>query len=324
MSAGSYQALCYGKLPGFGDFVRYNASGPELQMMDRWLQEGLHMAQMRLQSTWDAVYKFAPTYHFLFPVEQAALLGVMQPSYDKAGRKYPFFTALKIGFSQFTPPNNELAPILFEPYFAKALRAISSAKNGTDSREITQYIEESGKFDWQEMTRERENHESFLWKTTQDEFWGQTLANAAQRRLLLFKNVTEIFAPFRPDARENLSRLRYGLRFPLSRHKDNAAHSAALWLQVCARLLGNSALLPFMFWTKPDEQRDGKLFLFFRQPTAQSFLKLMQPDAESDAVFDLEREGDLTDKPSGQFTALLGLSELKLSEFLRELRIIGR
>ena len=42
---GAFEVGCFGKLPIYADFIRYNASGPEIQEMDQWFQEGIHSAK---------------------------------------------------------------------------------------------------------------------------------------------------------------------------------------------------------------------------------------------------------------------------------------
>ena len=69
MSTVCFSAGCYGKLPVFGDFIRYNASHQQMLLLDKWLQQGLHFGKIQLGSKWNSSYKNAPTYQFVFHPE---------------------------------------------------------------------------------------------------------------------------------------------------------------------------------------------------------------------------------------------------------------
>ena len=77
---------CFGKLPSYGDFISLNSDGPGAQRLSRWLQEGVSTQRTGLPGPRDQYH------HFVWPVRgsRKTLIGVMWPSADAAGRRFPF------------------------------------------------------------------------------------------------------------------------------------------------------------------------------------------------------------------------------------------
>jgi len=46
----------FGKLPGFTDFIKYNAAGKEILSIDNWLQEGLALVKLKYKNDWKNYY----------------------------------------------------------------------------------------------------------------------------------------------------------------------------------------------------------------------------------------------------------------------------
>ncbi len=89
----------YGKLPAHGDFVRRHLPDSFVLPWDEWLQQGILAARDALadgfESTWDA----APPWRFRLPAFACgpdALAGVLVPSQDQVGRRFPLTLALPL------------------------------------------------------------------------------------------------------------------------------------------------------------------------------------------------------------------------------------
>ncbi len=71
--------------------------GPEVvQPWDGWLQDGLHTLAETLGERWEVCYMSAPVWRFTLPpdvVGPSGLRGVMMPSVDRVGRKFPLTLA---------------------------------------------------------------------------------------------------------------------------------------------------------------------------------------------------------------------------------------
>lgn len=82
----------YGKLPALGDFVRFGLGHEVVSAWDAWLQDGLLSLSEALGDRWEACYMSAPLWRFSLPpgvVGPKGLTGVMMPSVDRVGRKFP-------------------------------------------------------------------------------------------------------------------------------------------------------------------------------------------------------------------------------------------
>jgi type VI secretion system protein ImpM len=91
----------YGKLPARGDFVRVGLPRDFVEPWDAWLQSVMTGSQSLLGEAWLPAFLEAPVWRFSLPAGMcgsAAVLGLMLPSVDKAGRYFPLtFAALRSG-----------------------------------------------------------------------------------------------------------------------------------------------------------------------------------------------------------------------------------
>lgn len=88
----------YGKTAHRGDFVRFNLPQSFITVWDDWLRD--IMIQGELQHTdWRERYAAAPAYRFVLSAGIAGntpWLGVLLPSADKVGRRFPFCLAVSL------------------------------------------------------------------------------------------------------------------------------------------------------------------------------------------------------------------------------------
>lgn len=88
----------YGKLPARGDFVRAGLPRDFTDRWDDWLQSVIAGSRALMGETWLPAFLEAPVWRFALPPGQCserAVLGLMLPSVDKAGRYFPLtFAAL--------------------------------------------------------------------------------------------------------------------------------------------------------------------------------------------------------------------------------------
>lgn len=97
-SLGGLAAGFYGKLPARGDFVRVGLPRDFTDPWDAWLQEVLIGSRSLMGEAWLPAFLEAPVWRFSLPpgmCSQWAVLGLMLPSVDRAGRYFPLtFAAL--------------------------------------------------------------------------------------------------------------------------------------------------------------------------------------------------------------------------------------
>ena len=90
MPSGTFGA--FGKIPSVGDFFRINAPPGFASVWDEWLQRCLVSGAHGYGPRWDGLYMSVPIWRFcLSPgvAGPAAILGVLMPSVDRVGRRFP-------------------------------------------------------------------------------------------------------------------------------------------------------------------------------------------------------------------------------------------
>lgn len=324
MAATGFPASCFGKLPSFADFVRHNAGNREMLAFDQWLQQGLLAAKAQLRQNWEADYDAAPVQHFLFCSANTdhLLAGMLQPSHDKSERRYPFWVSWLIERSYFNGMSAVFMPILLASRLALARQLADDARNGLGVNNLTTSVANltiPATDDFACDIRYFQNH---LASDTCAGFWQRALGNFSDpRKYLLFKNLCEILLPYRQG---RLDELTLGLRFPLTNDAEFATYDVSFWIQMSLELARNSSFIPIYFWSQPEPGKKAFLFLFFRTPSAKSFVQLLRPEIASDGICELDEEG--RDKiilaeqalPS-LYRSLLQRPELTLKEFLQRL-----
>jgi type VI secretion system protein ImpM len=88
----------YGKLPARGDFVRAGLPRDFTDRWDAWMQSVLAGSRALMGEAWLPAFLEAPVWRFALPPRMCgdrAVLGLMLPSVDRAGRYFPLtFAAL--------------------------------------------------------------------------------------------------------------------------------------------------------------------------------------------------------------------------------------
>jgi type VI secretion system protein ImpM len=117
----------YGKLPARGDFVSRRLPPAFVLRWDAWLQSAIGSGSERLGTRWSDCYSSAPVWRFLLSpglLTQGALAGVLIPSVDRVGRRFPLTIA-----SVLAPGGVDLAHTLVEAdaWFASLEAAASAA-----------------------------------------------------------------------------------------------------------------------------------------------------------------------------------------------------
>src|SRR5580700_3030409 len=88
------QVAVFGKTPRMGDFLRVGAGGPAGEALEQWVEQGLGLAEAKRGSAWPGIYAAGATYAFVFrpprtSIAKEALVGVIKPSVDAVGRRFP-------------------------------------------------------------------------------------------------------------------------------------------------------------------------------------------------------------------------------------------
>lgn len=289
---------CFGKVPTHGDFVRDRSGAPAAPAaLDRWVQHGLYHARSRLQGApgpaFEPAFDAMPPHRFVFSptVTGEVMMGVMAPSRDEAGRRYPFVAA-----GIFPETRERACEVARHPVRRRALLsacealARESAAGTVSYRDLPARARALDHHQLDPSQKAQGTYERFLQATS----WG-VFAEAVwddfedARKYVLFKNLVDALVPLR---RGVPARCSLGLRFPLS-ERARAAHAVAFWTELALALLGAPNVAPTAFWSTGTlaAARGPTLLLFLRPPAANAFVHLMTARVATDNVCDLEAAG---------------------------------
>lgn len=96
----------FGKVPAHGDFVRRGLPTSFVAPWDAWLQRGMEAARDRLGPRWAELWDNAPPWRFILPPGACgpnAVAGVMLPSQDMVGRRFPITLAALLAEDEPAP-----------------------------------------------------------------------------------------------------------------------------------------------------------------------------------------------------------------------------
>ncbi len=118
----------FGKMPALGDFFRLGAAHDFVTPWDLWLQATLVAAEADLGPGFEGCYMSAPVWRFALPPGVAGpqgVVGVLMPSVDRVGRRFPLTLMALTGQGEQAPLRNLIwqSPVL-EVVEALALDAL--------------------------------------------------------------------------------------------------------------------------------------------------------------------------------------------------------
>ena len=231
--------VCFGKLPGTADFIRSNTSHEVVQDCDAWIQRALE--QMSGVEEWGVLYDQMPLVDFCFSGrQQAKLMGVIAPSQDSVGRRYPLLAA-RIESDQsesgvMSAAVLSLVPVACEALHTSLRRKLSQAGNDFDNRVVVQECRDLCAQIEPDYLLAAEVVRQFLRTTTLGSLFAQVAKehpDVDQETFFLNLTFSVDFARRYNDAVFNQM-----LRLPLSADAGSQAPYASFWLAAISALLG--------------------------------------------------------------------------------------
>ena len=309
----------FGKLPAFGDFVRYNADGPLTRMLENWLHQAVALTKAYLADQWEDIFLNQPQFNFYFsdPTSDKDVSGIITPSQDIHGRCFPLVvcsekTQLKLSYQYY-----HLMPLLANSLY-KELRQLSDfLRHENAPFDLDKRLEQLPLPDNRQVGVVESHYSNFLSQTTLDEFsinlWGRIEPDVQSA---IFHNLLNIFLPLKD---QGLNQVSLALRFPLSGDSENAGLEIALWRDIVSKFWPVSRQLSMLFWQQADFISAPCMLLFLQIPDFRSFLYLIGDLKEDDQLCVLdEYNGDLDWPLSEQFDALLHTPNVRLTDILTE------
>lgn len=300
---------CYGKLPIHGDFIRHRAGDPEIDALDQWLQAGILTGRQAAAAAFDATWDATPPARFLYrsPRTRRVYAGVLTPSVDKAGRRFPFLVFARV---EARPEEIEpsVYPLLVSGFLERARAAAGTLKDlkavpgAIDA--LQQPLDPAGA---------KRACMTYVSETRLPAFWSSIFGSAEDpRKYLLSYNLAEILTPRAVP--------RYALRLPAG---GGGEAEVAFWLELTRRLCRSAELPTLTLWGDAPAGAAPGLTLLLDDLQAKYFLPLLWPQRDSEFLYPLAGDGTPADArlrlAQERYGAVLDDGSLTLASLLLKL-----
>jgi type VI secretion system protein ImpM len=271
----------FGKVPQMGDFVRVGAK--PLPAFEQWVEAGMAAGEKKHGAAWPAVYGAGAIHAFAYrpPASSrdgAVLVGVLKPSHDSVGRKFPLVVFAQIP-EQRAAVMPHVLPLLLGDFLEAATEAVLQVEGITSA---SQYQERIQRIAPPVLDGDRASYEYDSWArgTYVSVAWGAIYGDSeSESGLVALRSIREAIAPF-VDQENPTTPL--SLRLPLG---SGGVAAAAFWLDVTRRVARWRSTMPTSFWSF--DGHAGTVLIQLGSTPPSSFVELWKPDPDSDSVCNL-------------------------------------
>ncbi len=306
----------FGKLPESADFVKFNAGGQELQVLDKWLQDGISIAKSKLKNNWKEFYRNTPPLNFIYPFTgtKNLLIGTMFPGHDKSERDFPFlfFDIIEQNSYKNLPShillmNAQKNLNLFNENIEKLPN--SSLLNQLENIQINNTVD----------TFLKNNYEKCLKEKTTEEFWNSVLGDFDNpKKFAVINNLYENLNNLKFNSNIIIS---FGIKLSYKKIENDFEYYLAYFLHLILTIINKPFLIPTILWTNNNDSGNF-IYIFFSKPTPFNFLDLIHTDDNNDRILrtdNYESEEKLFESISSIHKTLLEKKELKLNQLLQSI-----
>jgi type VI secretion system ImpM family protein len=308
-------AAILGKVPHAAEFVRAHGGDDRLAGYDAWVTESFEWALGHAGRAFPEAFAAGGVHAFgLRSADNARELvaGVIGPSADAAGRRFPLSIAVSLRLAESLVENPEVLPLVFETLWAEAGALWSPVREGgvPDLRTAAAGFRPSPDLAVDEA---RELYTAWAAQLPVQKLWELVglLPEAAGDCLRLLVAAAE---PFRGVEHPET---RLSLRLPLG-HAGGVA--LCFWLDALRRVLRWQRTVPSFFWWHAGQR--GAALVHLGAPPRSTLAELFLPSDSRDEICDLtHRPSDPAALPplTGGILGVLGRPEAKVAELLASL-----
>ncbi len=265
----------FGKLPAFNDFIKFNSGLPEILFVDKWIQDGLADARLKLKTSWKEKYEALPPTSFYIPFHSSgrAAAGIIYSSYDKSGREFPLVVfsvmPLKIFSSVHLVPAMLKEILVSLDYYTRKEENLNDLNLALKNFE-PEYINEDN------LSR---SFQEFLSSTSLNSFTGGTGISASY---------VNSINPHPSDSS--------GIRISFNSDESKISFDIAVFLKMLNHKLNLSTGHTSIFWNKKGEAHFD-VMIFPLKPGMVSFIDLISPNPEDTRIINIPsgEEGSLSE-----------------------------
>ncbi|MGC4088532.1 MAG: type VI secretion system-associated protein TagF [Polyangiaceae bacterium] len=283
--------ILLGKLPSRGDFVNLGGGGSLQGELDAFLTDGVEWANERRGSSWHDSYERSGLQAFVFGARgdrggPSFCAGVLAPSRDAAGRRFPVCVAFPFAPSAALTAAPEVIPLALEAHWQAASELVADLV-ADPMLDAARRLEALRVPDDAPVDEASASYRQWTQELQLQELWSLLLPEQTQRKPAdLLYLVTETVRPCRGSERPTTP---LSLRLPLG-----AAGGAALcfWLDWVRRVARWKATIPNFFWSH--DGHGGATLLNLGLSPKSTLSELWAPTGERDEICDLTGTGSET------------------------------
>lgn len=277
-------AIVFGKTPRMGDFLRVGKGGPAGEALEQWVEQGLAFAENKRGREWPGIYAQGATYAFVFRPPRStnlreALVGVMKPSVDAVGRRFPLVVYSQV-LARAQVPWPHVLPMVLGDFLDAAATLLLEADSVTGIADMQNAMRRVPAPQVTDGDRAAMEYEAWAAATPLANAWnvvyGGAQSMSAPRAV---HTVSEALAPFRG---QESAATKLGLRLPLG---PGGVAAAAFWLDTVRRIARTPQEVRSCFWCFDGES--GCAIVQLGDTPASSLMELWSPDANSEYLCDL-------------------------------------
>jgi type VI secretion system protein ImpM len=295
----------FGKVPALADFVRTPSPSDEVIAFETWLTRAMETAETRGSQAFRAAFAAAGPSAFIWSGAldkklRGVLAGVVSPSHDSVGRRFPVVICAPLPPAALAP-HPHLAPILLHGFFRHAAAAAARAARTQASSEFHAQVASSAGPSLDGASQALADYATWTKASRAAALWSSLFVDdadhAAQSALHLLIEATATYHG------QDAPPLPLGVRVPLGPQETMAM---AMWIDLVRVAAGWKSTVPSLFWLlASSDPRPSAIVQLGAEPPPTVLADLTMPSPESDAICDLGAAGANVSLPS-QFPAALG------------------
>ena len=306
---------CVGKLPLHAEFIKHNLKSREVVALDNWMQEGVTLINRMHGESWKETFATAPAHRFVFTGagDEKSVYGLLMPSQDRSGRRYPFALFAASDEALFKD-HQALLPLAAENFFTEADALLARDWSGQHVARLTDAVDGLGRL--APVTDRRALIEAEMQRlraVTLGQFWRELLPGTDSDQRARF--VRTVVGVLQTVSRRSPQRIHWGIRLPLPGRADTMPY-LLFWLQLCETLLGGRSWRGHYFWNTPVNGHPARLTLFFRPLPASYFARLVEPQKADGSVFDVLDEMHKEPGDASRLAGMIAREEVSLLDAL--------
>jgi type VI secretion system ImpM family protein len=257
----------FGKLPKIADFIKMNATGNEISVVDQWLQEGLATARVKFKNDWKRFYKNTYTTNFIFPFTgtDKIIIGTLFPSNDRSGRIFPFILFGNFKKEMINKLPLHFALLEFNELF-KYFESIFQANYHKDNlNELKSLLNNYSKISFNHISMEN-TYKEYLANNAIGEIFNLEKEDSIPLENNSFNNLINKKISYLENAP--------GIRFSFYVGDNDELLKLCFVTELLTKHYLKNEQTPALFWSK-SEENNIILLIYFQKPTPGNFLDLM-------------------------------------------------